>query len=80
MMKVEYHISFYHDEQRFVLGDVEEFKVNKTRESRKMAKEVKKQLKQTTNEPKVTPVPTPSEEIPTTREDHAQGELEIRCQ
>jgi hypothetical protein len=46
-------LSFGDDE-----GDTEEFKVNKTRESRKMTKEVKKQqqVQNTSNDPKPTVV------------------------
>ena len=63
------------------LGDTEEFKVNKTRESRKMAKEVKKQLKQTTNEPKIIKAP-PVEEVASDKEENKttnNGEIEIKC-
>ncbi len=74
------------------LGDTEEFKVNKTRESRKMAKEVKKQQQQLQNtsidpKPNVviqqTTTTTTVEETITTKEDNNNnnndGELEIKC-
>jgi hypothetical protein len=73
------------------LGDTEEFKVNKTRESRKMTKEVKKQqqVQNTSNDPKPTVVvqqtiTTTIEETTTTttkeeNNNSSNGELEIKC-
>jgi hypothetical protein len=73
------------------LGDTEEFKVNKTRESRKMTKEIKKQQQQLQNtsiDPKSnvviqqTTTTTTVEEIITTKEENNNnnnGELEITC-
>lgn len=63
------------------LGDTEEFKVNKTRESRKMAKEVKKQLKQATHESKTTTTTPVEEPVPNKEENKTttDGEIEIKC-
>ncbi len=71
------------------LGDTEEFKVNKTRESRKMTKEIKKQqqVQNTSNDPKPiavvqqTTTTTVIEETITTKEENnnSNGELEIKC-
>ncbi len=69
------------------LGDTEEFKVNKTRESRKMTKEIKKQqqVQNTSNDPKpiavVQQTTTVIEETITTKEENnnSNGELEIKC-
>ena len=68
----------------FELGDTEEFKVNKTRESRRMAKDVKKQQRNETNESKtnipIEKVIQRTEEIPITRESNNNaGEIEIKC-
>lgn len=72
-------LSFGDDE-----GDTEEFKVNKTRESRKMTKEVKKQLKQATNEQKTTPTieeqpMSINKEENNNNSNSNTGEIEIKC-
>ncbi|UJR25042.1 hypothetical protein I4U23_006402 [Adineta vaga] len=82
-------LSFGDDE-----GDTEEFKVNKTRESRKMAKEIKKHqeqipiitkeskpnivIEQTTTTTTTTTVMTTVQDIPTAKEESSNGELEIK--
>jgi len=92
MMKVNISFLFFFIEliiSLFInLGDTEEFKVNKTRESRKMTKEIKKQQQQLQNtsiDPKSnvviqqTTTTTTVEEIITTKEENNNGELEITC-
>lgn len=68
------------DSNPFETGDMEEFKVNKTRESRKMAKEVKKQHHHRP-EPSEAKVPVPVvEETPVPKpETSNNGEIEITC-
>ena len=75
------------------LGDTEEFKVKKTRESRKMTKEAKKQLQMqnsTSNDSKpavviqqttttTTTTTTVVEERIPPKQENNNGELEIKC-
>lgn len=79
---------------RLFAGDTEEFKVNKTRESRKMAKEVKKQQQShtgaTDSKPSVvieqktvtttTTTTTTVQQTVATKDDSSNGELEIKCE
>ena len=68
------------DSIAFETGDMEEFKVNKTRESRKMAKEVKKQHhhRPETSDSKA-PVPVVEETPVPKPETSNNGEIEITC-
>lgn len=68
-------------EQYICLGDTEEFKVNKTRESRRMAKEVKKQQRNEANGSKVSaPVEINiTKSVDIKEEKTTPGDIEIKC-
>ena len=90
MQKETFHVI---DACSIALGDTEEFKVNKTRESRKMAKEIKKHQQHTSTDAKptvvleqvtTTTVTTVVEEKMTMKEDtnnnnNNTGDIEIKC-
>jgi hypothetical protein len=89
-MKVKYlGMKYFFNYYSIQIGDTEEFKVNKTRESRKMAKEIKKQQHQhnVPVDPKpnlviqqTTTTTTIVEETITTKEENNNnGEIEIKC-